>query len=111
MDSINIILTDITYYFSRKKALLVAIIFTIAAIFVSCMLISNAKASKIEREKSMTSIQVKQGDTLWTIAEKYADKSEWGEYDDYIDEVKKINGIKGNTIHAGGYIVIPYYEE
>ncbi len=68
----------------------------------------SVKADKaIEYDKSFVSIEIEQGDTLTSIAKEYA-KSE-ADFEDYINEVKNINSIKDDTIHAGCYLMIPVY--
>jgi LysM repeat protein len=56
------------------------------------------------------SIRVESGDTLWTIADEYIDGFNIDK-DDYIKEICKINEISKNDIHAGDYIVVPYYSQ
>ena len=55
-----------------------------------------------------TSVKVEENDTLWSIAEKYYSF----EYDDvaaYVDEIKKANNLKCDTILEGNFIIVPYY--
>ena len=44
--------------------------------------------------KYFTSIQVKAGDTLWSIAEEYADELHYDSNIDYINEVKMMNKLR-----------------
>ena len=50
------------------------------------------------REKKFTSIQVKKGDSLWSIAKEHMG-----------DEVCETNHIYDRQITDGMYLVIPYY--
>ena len=61
------------------------------------------------REKYYTSVMVESGDTLWTLADKYG-SVEYRDYNAYINEVKEMNHISSDDIHAGSYLVLPYYE-
>jgi cell division protein YceG involved in septum cleavage len=63
---------------------------------------------KIEYEKSFISIEVNDGDTLTSIAQDYAVSA--AEYDTYISEVKNINNLDNDTIHAGCYLLVPVYD-
>ncbi len=58
--------------------------------------------------KYYTSIQVESGDTLWGIADKYISLEHWN-YDTYIEEVITLNHMNDEKIHAGQYLMIPYY--
>ena len=60
------------------------------------------------REKKFTSIQVKKGDSLWSIAKDHMG-DEYDTVDDYIDEVCETNHIYDRQITDGMYLVIPYY--
>ena len=60
--------------------------------------------------KYYVSIRVENGDTLWTIADEYIDGFNI-EKADYIEEVCEINEISKDDIHAGDYIVVPYYSQ
>ncbi|MGI6070027.1 MAG: LysM peptidoglycan-binding domain-containing protein [Blautia sp.] len=58
--------------------------------------------------KYYTTVQVDAGDSLWSIAGEYM-TPEYEDMDDYIEEIKSINGLRGNLIQQGGYLSIPYY--
>ena len=60
--------------------------------------------------KYYVSIQVESGDTLWSIADEYVDGFNISK-EEYISEVCSINEISQNDIHAGDYIVVPYYSQ
>ncbi len=59
--------------------------------------------------KHYISYMVQPGDTLWSIAENYADP-EAVTVSDYMTEVRKINGMSGTRIVAGRKMIIVYYE-
>ncbi len=59
-------------------------------------------------EKSFITIEIQEGTTLSSIAEEYALSA--ADYGDYITEVKKINNLQEDTIHAGCYLLIPVYD-
>lgn len=54
-------------------------------------------------------VEVKEGDTLWKLADIYSD-SKYISKSDYVEEIKKINNIRGDIIHSGNYLTISYYE-
>ncbi|MDO5406189.1 MAG: LysM peptidoglycan-binding domain-containing protein [Eubacteriales bacterium] len=57
-----------------------------------------------------TSIQLRGGDSLWEIADQYADGSGYSTRE-YLDELKRVNGLKGEEIHSGEYLTVFYYAE
>ena len=74
---------------------------------VEHMLYMTSKASnEVNTYKYYTSIEVQKGDTLWTIAQQYADDD--ADYASYIEEVKEMNQLTSDTIHAGEYLTVSY---
>ena len=58
--------------------------------------------------KYYTDIQVEYGDSLWSIAREYCD-SHYDNIFDYMNEVRIINHITGDTIREGQMLIVPYY--
>ena len=58
--------------------------------------------------KQVTSIEIEEGDTLWSIAGSFY-VPECGSMQDYIAEIKKTNHLTTDVIHSGCYLVVPYY--
>jgi len=85
----------------------------IAAIVISVFMfgasskVRNASASK-HNVKYFKCISIDHDDTLWSIAEEYSSE-EYSDYNDYIDEVKSINGLTTDKIYCGATLLIPYY--
>lgn len=60
--------------------------------------------------KYFTSVTVEQGETLWSIADRYIDYDYYTDKNAYISEVENINHIDaGETLFAGKLIIVPYY--
>ena len=83
-----------------------------AIIFLSTFMISGMRLvcadENIQYNKSFISIEIEEGDTLTSIAKEYAISA--AQYSDYINEVKSINNLKSDIIHAGCYLMIPVYQ-
>ena len=91
----------------------VAVLFcSIVAVIMICSVMFGAihtQAAPAElTNKYYTSIQIESGDTLWAIANEYI-TDEYADMNEYICEVCSINHISEDEIHAGQYIVVPYY--
>lgn len=58
--------------------------------------------------RKFASVQVMQGDTLWSIAEDY----KTGNYTTkaLVEEIRQTNGLGGDKIMAGSYLIVPYYD-
>ena len=54
-------------------------------------------------------IQVNKDDTLWSIADRYNNGTE--NITSYINSLKQLNNIDGDTIYAGDTIIIYYYAD
>lgn len=97
----------------RIVPLLTTVIFLLAVSgFFGADLIS-AKAGDRQHpgfHKYYTSIQIKEGDSLWSIAKQYKTNSgkTTGEF---VDELKRMNRLNEDTIHAGNYLTVSYYQE
>lgn len=98
----------------NKKILFVSI--TVVAVLLGIVLGNNvinashsSAYSEIQKEICYTSVAIKEGDTLWSIAQEYM-CSEYDDVNDYIKDIKQINNLHSDTIHAGGYLMVPYYE-
>ncbi|MCR4434362.1 MAG: LysM peptidoglycan-binding domain-containing protein [Clostridiales bacterium] len=82
----------------RRFTLFAAVILTLVFALVF------APASYGDKTVSYQKIQVKKGDTLWGIAEKYNQR---GDIREYIYQLKKINNLKDSSINQGSLLVIP----
>lgn len=69
---------------------------------------SRSKAASMENSyKYYTSIEIQKGDTLWDIAQEYA--ADFASISDYVEELKELNGLGDDRIHAGQFLTICYY--
>ncbi|WP_099468124.1 cell division suppressor protein YneA [Konateibacter massiliensis] len=96
---------------NQRFYIIVMTICLAAAVAVTCgSFISIAKNKAPEKEvyKYYTSIQIEKGDTLWELAEDYI-TTEYNSVNDYIQEVKNLNSLYGDSIHEGQYLTVPYY--
>lgn len=94
-----------------RKLLLVCLILAAfcSGLFGGMMLNVHAE-EKEESRLFFTSIQIQQGDSLWDIAEKYAEGSGYT-VSEYVEEMKRMNGLRGDDIHAGSYLTVIYQNE
>jgi len=85
---------------------------SIIAVITICSIIfgaTNTQAAPAETTyKYFTSVQIESGDTLWAIASEYI-TDEYSDMNEYMNEVCAINHISEDEIHAGQFIVVPYY--
>ena len=97
---------------NKRKALYTSIILSAMVLLISIIIIPITVKAKdnVKKEKHIISVKIEEGDSLWTIAKQYI-TSEYKDMDDYIYEIKKVNGLKSDTIHAGCYIIVPRYVE
>lgn len=88
----------------------------IGIIVVSLLILLGSSISAFASSRSpktlhkyYTSIQIEQGDTLWTLADDYIIDGVMSK-EEFIDEVCQINRISENDIlHSGRSIVVAYY--
>ncbi len=88
---------------------LMAVILIGLVILCGFGIVSLARPSQTRSmERYYTSICIKEGDTLWNLEEEY-NNSDTLSKAEYISELKTINHLKGDTIHAGNYLVVFYF--
>jgi len=97
---------------NKKRTVIIGIVALFVLIIFSAYFFSKTVTAErnTERTKLVTSVEIKKGDTLWSIASDYMTD----EYDDlieYIEEIKDSNGMISDTIHIGNYIIIPYFAD
>ena len=101
----------------RKQQQRLFLTWTISGMLVILILCSvfamNANAKTTEQDTPMykyyTSVQIMNGDSLWSIAESYTDGSV-SEILDCIEEIKSINQLsRFEKIKAGEFLIVPYY--
>lgn len=93
-----------------KKMLLFIVLISV------CVLAFGGIYAAAEQEESgtyykyYTSIQIEEDDTLWDIAERYGNE-DCQSRSEYIQEVKRMNHLTDDTIHAGSYLTVLYYSQ
>ena len=71
---------------------------------------SSAREHTTQSEyKYYTSIQIREGDTLWSIANVNFDPAHYKDINEYVSEVMKLNTLYSDDIVAGHYVIVPYY--
>ncbi len=73
--------------------------------------IMNTMAGEMEKgaaEKYYTSIEIRKGDSLWSISERYRENSGLTTAQ-YMNELKNMNGLKEDIIHHGQYLTVMYF--
>ena len=96
----------------KNKLMLCIAAFIIVAglsIVLGSNLVSAHDKNEQSEQKFYKSIEIKEGDTLWGIAKEYRGDAYNSIYD-YINEVKSINGLTSDQIHAGQYLTVAYYD-
>ena len=84
----------------RSVALIIVMVFVVMAAHVAF-----SKTSSEEVGRSVVSVVVKEGDTLWSIAKEY--KPQGYDIRKYVYEVSANNGIKDGNIICGQTIFVP----
>lgn len=100
------------YAAGRAAFAVAAGIFMLAVIsFLSVsMVMANDKPSSYKTSnKYYTSIDIKKNDTLWGIAQQYA--QEGSDIAEYIKDIKSINRLSDNNITQGQHLVVYYYSD
>lgn len=99
----------------RKRIFLVAVTACLVFGFTFCFHAMTSYASTGSDTSDLefkyySSITVKAGDSLWSIAQQYADDHYDG-INEYIAELISINHLRNDTLKAGQYLIVPFYSE
>lgn len=94
--------------FKRLLLLLGLYIFIILAVFLIFNL-KNAEAAGPAVTCSYQRVLIKDGDSLWQMASEHAYPGQ--NIEDYITEIRTVNKLQTDTIHAGRYLLMPVYSE
>lgn len=69
----------------------------------------DSSDSVTPEKKYYKSIQITSGDTLWNIAEEYMN-DDYESVSEYINEIKRINGLISDDIQEGQYLTVAYFD-
>lgn len=97
---------------NKRRAWMIGIGVFFALLIFSIYFFSKTVTAErnTERVKLVASVEIQEGDTLWSIASDYITE-EYSNIKDYIKEIKASNGLVSDTIHEGNYIIVPYYAD
>ena len=97
----------------KIKRLKLNSIFLIIFVFVFALCLFSKTIEKTSAQISGTprfaNILITNGDTVWDIAKTYYTELD-GDINDYIKKICQANGLKNTEIHAGRYLIVPYYD-
>ncbi|MDF2944679.1 MAG: hypothetical protein K0S01_3537 [Herbinix sp.] len=109
--TVNILVESHDYYRLNKKRIwmLGAALLCVLILFSVLFITKTVTAQRnVDRAKLVTSIEVKKGDSLWSIASEFM-TDEYDDMNEYIKEIKDSNGMDSDDIHVGNFIIVPYY--
>lgn len=66
------------------------------------------KSSSVSMKKQYVSIQIQEGDSLWSLAKEHMGPV-YSSLNEYIKDIERVNDLDSDTIHAGCYLIIPQY--
>ncbi len=96
---------------NRKRAVIYALILTAGLLIIFLLGSGTIAASAGQKEKEVyyTSVRIESGDSLWSLAKKYA--PEYADIKAYVDTLKEVNQIRrDDRLVPGQILIIPYYQ-
>lgn len=103
--------TDIPYLFLGKLAFILLFMVALFLIVLFVFPEKNAAAGNTPpKTYSIQSIQIEEGDSLWSIASEHYTE-EFSSIPAYISEIKRMNGISSDVLYAEHYLLVPCYIE
>ncbi len=100
------------YHLNKKRIWRIGVALLFIVVLFSIFFITKTVTAQraVDRTKLVTCIEVKKGDSLWSIASEYF-TDEYDDMNEYIAEIMSSNGMISDEIHAGNFIIVPYYTE
>lgn len=93
---------------SRVKVIgMLSALFFLICLSVSSVVFAGGNKKEEPVYKYYTSIEIKPGDSLWSIASEYCDDMDMS-VNDYIREIKRLNRLPDDSITSGQYLTIMY---
>ena len=98
-------------YTLKKGVMVLAVVFImlLSGFFGRSLMYVMAEEEADTRPENYTSIHLKDGDTLWSIAQTYCADSEES-VEEYVRELRQMNSLSDDHIDAGHYLTIRYYK-
>ncbi len=87
----------------------IAVLLFVIVFMGRTMVTSMAKEEGRKATPYYKSVQIQDGDSLWAIAARYKEGSHMDTHE-YVNQLKQMNNLKKDTIHAGQYLTVVYYE-
>lgn len=87
----------------RKFMITCVAVIVFASVFLGrTMLTSMAKEEKAAT-RYYKSVEIQEGDSLWSLAKEYREGGSLSAKE-YVEELKKMNNLREDTIHTGQYL-------
>jgi len=90
--------------------MLVLFVMVLSCFFGKTLVMASEEETQVVYERYYTDIEIKKGDSLWSIAKTYNQNSGM-EIREYIREVKQMNGMVSDDIEAGDSLTIVYFAQ
>lgn len=92
----------------RRRVMILCAVVTVMLLSTSLTGFSRIQTRKGASNKYYTAVTVQCNDTLWSIAHEYRGE-EYSSDQEYMREIKEINGMKSDAVYYGQKLVLPYY--
>ncbi len=94
-----------------KVSITLCVGFTALFLVLNFMVTTTSAAERQVRQLCYESIQIREGDSLWSIAEENYSE-DYASVAAYVKDIARANGIREDSdIHAGEHLILPYYED
>lgn len=97
----------------EKRSLILIFLSLLTILLILLFLLFPIKTAyadqNMEQNLTYRSIEIKAGDSLWSIASRYNNNTDLS-VKEYIDKIVSCNSLSNTNIKAGCYLIIPYYE-
>ena len=100
---------DMPYLFLGKLTIIVLVMIALFLVVLFVMPERTVAAGNTDcRTYQIISVEITEGDSLWNLASEYYTE-EFSSVSNYVTEIKRMNGMRSDTLYAGSYLLIPQY--
>ena len=92
----------------RKFMITCVAVMVFASVFLGRTMLTSMAKEENAPTRYYKSVEIQEGDSLWGLAKEYREGGTLSARE-YVEELKRMNNLKEDTIHTGQYLTVLYF--